>query len=611
MPRLSTSARWRLPVVVGVVALALRLWVLFEERAGNPLFRLAILDDGQYLDLAAAYADGSPARPWFLAPLYPYLLSVVAASARPSMLAASLLNVVAGTLTAVCAALAARDLVGRGTGDRAGGLAGWLAGGALALSGTFVFHDALPGQEPLLCLLHVAAFWAGLRWLRSGSPPAAGAAGLAAGVASMGRATSLGIAVAAAALALTRLRPARRALPGLAALLLGLAVVLVPAALRNRSVAGDLTPFPWSGGVNLYVANGPDARAETAFVARELGFSPAEMEVNARRIAEAAAGRALAPSEISSYWARRTREDSGGAAALAAHLARKAALFFAAGEYGSNHYAPLERRFSLWLRLVPVSSWWLLVLGAGGWWIVRRRLPAADLAALTVLMTWGALTVVYPVSRYRLPIVPLAAILAAAGIAEIVVRGAAIPRRRRVVAAALVAACAALALGHAFVRTPPSPIASYTNVGSALAREGRGAEAEEVLREGLAERPGDGPARLALGRVLMLRGDHAGALEQFALSEKDPRTQWAAGVPAVLCLVETGQIARAEGVGALLAQRLPQDPALRGEMLAWWALAAAARGDTRAAGERLAAARRLAPGLPAVAEAERRLSAPR
>jgi tetratricopeptide (TPR) repeat protein len=596
LERLEGGPRWRLPVVVGAVALATRLLVLFDQRADNPLFTLGILDDGLYLQLAAGLTDGSDPRAWFLAPLYPWALAAASSVLGPGMLTASLVNVAAGTLAAVLAALAARDLHSQA--------AGWFAGGLVAFAGTFVFHDVLPGQEPLLCLLHVAGASAALRWLRGGAVLDAGWAGLASGVAAMGRATSLSIALAALALAALRLRPARRLLPGVAALVLGVLVVLLPAALRNRSVAGDLTPFPWSGGVNLYVANGPDARAETAFVARELGYSPAEMEVNARRIAEEAEGRALTPGEVSAYWSARTRADSGGAGEMLPHLVRKAALFWAASEYGSNHYVELERRYSLWLRIVPVSAWWLLALGVGGWWLVRRRVREADVLALVVLVTWGGLTLVYPVSRYRLPVVPLTAILAAAGVAELL-RGEA--RSRRAVAGGLVVAATALAWSHGAIRPPPAAIPSYTNLGSALAYEGRDVEAEEVLREGLAEWPDDGPALVELGRVLIRQGRPEEALEHLGRAEKDARTQWAAGVPALLALVDSGQVGRAESVGAVLDRELTQASPLRAEMLAWWALAAHARGDTGTARTRLAAARRMAPGSESVATAERRL----
>ena len=140
--RLDALPRAALPAAVGVVALLLRLWVLVDQRADNPLYTLAILDDRTYLDLAAAVRDASDPQPWFLAPLHPWVLGLV--SSAPTMLTASFVNLVAGTLTAVAAAWAARDLHSSA--------AGWVTGALVAGAGTFVFHDTLPGQEALLGL---------------------------------------------------------------------------------------------------------------------------------------------------------------------------------------------------------------------------------------------------------------------------------------------------------------------------------------------------------------------------------------------------------------------------------------------------------------------------
>ena len=66
--RLDALPRAVLPVAVGLIALLIRAWVLPEQRADNPLYTLAILDDRTYLDLAAALNSDAVARPWFRRP---------------------------------------------------------------------------------------------------------------------------------------------------------------------------------------------------------------------------------------------------------------------------------------------------------------------------------------------------------------------------------------------------------------------------------------------------------------------------------------------------------------------------------------------------------------
>ncbi len=76
--RLDAAPCWVLPAAVGLVSLVVRGATLAQQRASNPLFSQAILDDRLYLDLAGAVIDGSSSgQAWFLAPLYPWILAQV------------------------------------------------------------------------------------------------------------------------------------------------------------------------------------------------------------------------------------------------------------------------------------------------------------------------------------------------------------------------------------------------------------------------------------------------------------------------------------------------------------------------------------------------------
>lgn len=587
-------------VATCAVALLVRVLELVQQRAGNPLFELAILDDRNYLDLARELASGSGgATSWFLAPLYPFVLSLAGSVGGFSLATASVLSLLCGVGTTALVALGARRLHGP--------VAGWIGGLLQALAGTFVFHDILPGQEPLLCLLHAAGFLLTLRLLERPAAAPAVALGLLAGVAMLGRATSIALPLAALVVLLPRCdgRGPRLRLAG--ALVAGLALVLVPAALRNLSVVGDLTPFPWSGGVNLYMANGPDARAGTTFGARELGGSPQEMRLRAVSVAERAEGRELRPSEVSSYWTRRTLESLDGPGDAAAHLAKKALLFWSARPFGNNHSVDVERRFSVWLSLVPVGGWWLLALGAGGFVLIRRGRPGADVAALTILLAWGALVVFFPVSRYRLPVLPLAVVLAAGGIAELMTTG--LRARAAVLRAGGVTALAAIA---AFVPVWTGlqewgGASSYANVASALRERGDLAEAESIVRDGLERAPEDGSLLLELARVRvelsLARKDPsllADVLEALQKAEHDPSTHYPAGAVGVLVLVLRADLPSAHrALGYLDEHRDDLDTATRVEVEAYRALVFHASGDPARARAHLDRIDAEAPGAPA------------
>jgi 4-amino-4-deoxy-L-arabinose transferase-like glycosyltransferase len=543
---------WVIALVPAALSLALRLWALAEERAANPLFTLAILDDRNYLDTAAKIAAGEAGDDaWFLAPLYPWLLATASWIGSLEMGTASLLAALFGAATTALLVVAAGRLHSR--------TAGVVAGLLHAAAGTFVFHEILPGQEPVLELLTVATFVFAGPFVTEGSRRSAFVVGLLGGVAMLGRATSLALPLAAAIVALRRPgRAGERALR-IAPLVAGMLLVLLPAAIRNVSVVGDFTPFPWSGGVNLYMANGPDSVSGKLFGSTELGSSPQEMERNARAIAERAAGHELRPSELSGYWRERTIDELPGVGGTTAHLARKVLLFWSADEFGNNHYVEVERSFSTWLSVVPVTSWWLLSLALGGWWLVRPGRPLLDVVAVAVLLTWGALTVFYPVSRYRLPVLPLCVIAAACGLAEMALR-ARRPRLRVAVALTLVAAVAAHVPGWMDM-VAGSPEVVHYNIATAYREQGRNAEAEEWLRQALAEDADYGPNAELLARVLIARtergdGSHLSeALELLGRAERSAASHHSAGVAAVFLLILDGRAGDAESAARFLLER--------------------------------------------------------
>jgi 4-amino-4-deoxy-L-arabinose transferase-like glycosyltransferase len=525
-----------------------------------------------------------------LAPLYPWTLAAASAGATPGMASAERLSVLVGALTAATVAVAARAVHSS--------LAGWIAGALYAFAGAFVFQDVLPGQEPLLCLLHAAGLLLAARFLAGGRPWTAAAFGAVVGAAVLGRSTSAALGVAFAVAAIARATPRRRA--WLAALLAaaGAAVVLVPAAARNVSAAGEFSPFPWSGGPNFYLANGPEARRETAFSSAELGSAPDTMERRAREIAERGAGHALTPSQTSSWWTRRTWEESGGAGELSAHFARKAALFWSAEETPNNHDAAVEREWSTWLRLLPTTTWWLFALGVAGWWIARRRAPALDVALLTIVFTWAALAVFFPLSRYKLPAATVAAVAAAAGAAELATFRVAWTR----VAVAALALVAGLRL--AVVRFDASSRRSgLRNVAFAFAEEGDRPHAVEFLRRHLEQDPDDGPALEKLGRLVVDEGRPDEGLALLRRAAQDGRSCWTATAAAVHALVVLGRADAAEEEGAPLLDDAAAPPSARAELLADLALAASARGDASKAAERLRAAEALDAASPAVVRA--------
>jgi tetratricopeptide (TPR) repeat protein len=283
---------------------------------------------------------------------------------------------------------------------------------------------------------------------------------------------------------------------------------------------------------------------------------------------------------------------------MAAHLGKKALLLFWVDEYGGNHSVQVERRFATWLGFVPVGGWWMLALGAGGWWLVRRRVPEADFVAVAALIMWLEFTLIFPVGRYRLPVVVLALVAAAAGIAE-ALRGAPGPRLGAAVAGTVAVGVAAFVPTWAGFLDHPHA-SNYGNLATAAVEAGRVRLALEVLEEGL-ERGEDDMRNLGLHAQILTEAGR----EEDAAAARKRLEQAAEGTPVqdvrrVFFLARDGKTDEAETLGNRLLGEALAAP-LRAELHANLAFTAFRSGDTALAHERLTEARDIAPAHPHVA----------
>ena len=592
-PPTPRAARWdlALPIVVcTLVAGAARWWVHRDLHASDPTLLSPVLDDAYYLEVAERIGRGDSFDS-FLAHLHPWMATRLSMWSALTVATLGGMNAVLGALTSGIVAWAA--------GVTAGRRAAYAAGGLHALAGVFLFHDVLPGQEAAIGLAAAVTILCGTALVVGRRPYAIRLAalglGVAIGVATLGRGTSL--ALLACAIPGWLRRPRTAAGVRLCAVLCaaGLALVLLAGAGWNQHVGGPFSPFPWSGGVNAYLTNGPDARATVSMTAGELGSDPWAIERNALDVASAAEGRRVNTRDASSWWLSRTLETSGDVSEIASHGLRKAALFWTSDGRGSNHSASAEREFATLLRLLPVSGWWILALGAGAWWLVRRERPVASVAALAVVGTWAGLTVFFPVDRYRLPALVASCVLV--GLAA-----ASRPDWRRLVQAALVVtACGALA----WVPVRPRDDAiGHVSVALALVRlDAPPPDVEERLARALAADTTCGPALELLGRLRIGSGQPAEAYDLFVRAAQDRRTRFSAQVAALGALLELRRLDEARSVALGLLRENDHDVVL----LAQAALVAAAAGDMGDPQQYLVRARALDPLHPAVLAAQRQL----
>jgi 4-amino-4-deoxy-L-arabinose transferase-like glycosyltransferase len=262
-----TKRRW--PLIVFAAALLPRL-VFILTMSEQPFYRANVADAYSYEVLAdkiLAGDLGAGGEVFFHSSAgYPYILALIWAVFGKSLLAARLIQALAGALNAVVIFLLARRLFGGGTQEekRRGEIVGRIAGLGAALYGYIAFLelDLLMTAWELLAinlgLLALVKFLDDRRWRYLVG------AGLAFGFASLGRPNAWLAAVVLAAFIIIVLwrrggwKPLKAL--GAGALVVGLCFALIlPVTLRNSLAADDPVLLTSNAGINLWIGNNENA----------------------------------------------------------------------------------------------------------------------------------------------------------------------------------------------------------------------------------------------------------------------------------------------------------------------------------------------------------------
>jgi tetratricopeptide (TPR) repeat protein len=486
-----------LALAVFGVALALRALHLWQLRA-SPFLAARIGDAAAYDAWAREIAAGDwlGREVFYQAPLYPYFLGALYASLGDDPLLVRGVQSALGALS--CALLAS---AGARLFSPAAGLA---AGLLLATYAPAVFLDALLQKSVLDGLGICLALWLAARLGHAPRLRLAAALGLATGALVLSRENALVLAGVLAAWLLTLPGLARRRRLALAGLFgAGLLAALLPVALRNRQVGGELHLTTSQLGPNLYIGNHPGATGSYAPLRPGRGSAKYERQ-DATELAERALGRPLSPGEVSDWWTRRALDYAlaqpgdwlYGMAKKLALLLDSVELVDSEDQYTTAEYSAVLRATG-WLGHFGVLAP-LALLGACVSWPRRRELwwLYASIAAYA-----ASVLLFYVFARYRYPLVPFLALLAGAGIAG--AQGWARARSR-----GELAACAGVVLALAFASNRPGiPKASmravtHFNLGNVYKVDGDPELAARHYREALALEPHYAEARHNLADTL-------------------------------------------------------------------------------------------------------------
>jgi tetratricopeptide (TPR) repeat protein len=590
LPQAAARGAFRGPAVgIFAVALAVRLVHLWQIRRA-PFFTVLLGDSRAYDEWAQRLAGGD----WighdvfYQAPLYPYFLGLLYAIGGRHLLLVRVVQAVLGSAACVLLGLAARGLLS----NRAGLAAGLI----LALYAPAIFFDGLIQKSVLdvffvslaLCLIariitvrlkpdttdtgaaagpqadapdigtprrtnrrqhtgrvRLPAF----ARLRRGSPerearrrqpdePAGGVRhwltlGLAIGGLSLTRENAVLFTAVVAVWACWRARWAA------ATFLAGVAIVILPVAIRNSHVGGGFYVTTSQFGPNFYIGNNP--QSDGSYQSLRFGRGAPEYErQDATEIAERALRRKLTPAEVSGYWTDRALDFiASSPGAWLALVARKAALLVNATEMLDTESQESHAEWSVILRLTSVVGHFgvlvpLAALGMIVTWPDRTHLSIvyAMLAAYA-----GSVILFYVFARYRYPLVPFLVLFAAAAITRAGEAGRAgrarwargvrgdgadgtamtgwtgTARRTQGTLAAL--AGVAVLSNWPLVSSTMNRAVTEQNVGAALQSDGRLDEAMAHYRRAIELRPDYAPAYNNLASTLRAAGQVQDAVSAY------------------------------------------------------------------------------------------------
>jgi 4-amino-4-deoxy-L-arabinose transferase-like glycosyltransferase len=525
--------------IVFSLALTIRLIYLYESSA-NPSFQTPIVDSKTYDETARTFAKNQILgsnffwQPFF----YPFFLSVVYFFSDNSIIAAKVIQVLLGALTCALTYRLGEKIFSR----RIGIIAGLIT----AFYGPMFFYDSE------LLATGWAAFWAvvivslflevkekdkGWHWFFLGLSSALGL---------ITRPEFFLIFLAGCIWLWLRVPRELSLVPRFGAIFAGIALVMVPVSIAAAYATGRFSIMSSSGGLNLYIGNNPNY-CET------LTIRPGEEwdRLLIKLPSQSGMGRNVwdedrfFKQQVIEYVKNQPLDFAKG-------LGRKTLELVCSREIPRNLNIYM---FGRWSRLLRLLTW-----KAGGFGFPFGLI--FPLAVMGVIFNWRRIQapvilfiVLYPLSiilvfvagRYKVPMVPILAVLAAAGLVSVVKR-VWLRRWREVMI------IAAVVVGTVLLSTLPGPFCQeqmdlepefFQFVGHGMVKRGLNDKAMECLSEALRLKPDYNETYFYMGEALRGQGKVSEAIEYYrkALRLKlDNSIEYIAHNNLGAALVEQGKV---------------------------------------------------------------------
>jgi hypothetical protein len=420
-----TRRAWLVLLAIAAIALVLRLAHEAELTRHDLLASVPAGDEHTFVAWAHRVAEGHDDAVPYQAPLYPTVLGALERVVRePPLGAARLLQALLGLVTAGVAACLALEITRRPSAAVATFLLAALARPLIHAEGTILRESASAALLATLALAFTRA--------RARGPTANDHFGL-------GLALGLGLvlrenfAVVALVVLLERaFALTRPALPGKAralaflALALGAALPVLPYDLKVARLGGGVHPLPhWNSGCVFYLANRRDNPSGGGYMPPPFvhaGNPEGEIEGFTTE-AEKRTGTTLTPHAVGAFWLRQgLTEIAADPLLYARRVLYRAFTSIVPWETVHQRDPTLDAESSWVLRAPLVDAGVLVALALVGILAVFLRGASRDERSLLLLVGawWASMLVAAFTTRYRVPVLPLLAVLSAIGAAAIV-----------------------------------------------------------------------------------------------------------------------------------------------------------------------------------------------
>jgi len=485
----------------------LQVWQLNESVASD-----MILGDAQNYDARAreiAGGDWIGDEVFYQAPLYSYFLAVLYRFIGDAPLVVRLVQMVLGAASCVFLTQAGWRFFGKP--------AGLAAGLLLAVYAPAIFFDSMLQKSCIDVFLVCASLWILSQIDSRRSLGLCFGLGASLGVLVLSRENALVFCLVL--LFWLLLLPAvgwSRRVAFAASFAAGIALVLLPVAVRNASVSGDFHLTTSQFGHNFYIGNNEAADGTYKPLLFARGDPRVEIQ-DAIDLAEKISGRELSRGEVSDFYFQRglrfIESQPGDWLRL---MLRKLRLAFNAVEIvdTEDQYTHADWSFVLrWTGLVMHFGLLAPLAFLGVWvtWPQRSRLLPLYLLASSYT---AGLLIFYVFARYRMPLVPFVVLFAAAGVCGF---GGFIRGRTAGQIAALGLSLLALTIfcNWPMIEVDRMRSVTHFNIGNELAARERVDEGAHHYREAIRLDADNALANHNLGALLAERGQLAQAKAHF------------------------------------------------------------------------------------------------